>query len=537
MTDHPLVTFRRASAVIMAVLLVAAGAAAGYLFTRASRQSAAPPAAAADELAAPGSHSAGHGAPASPTAAVPAPGEPLRDVTVTLTQDSVERAGIKVAPVGTGRAADAMRIPGVIEPNAYKQVVVTPIVAGRITDVLVELGQPVRRGQTMARIFSPELAEAQTKFVSLRAELEAHEQELRRTERLVEIGAASRQALERIHAEHTARTAEVQSARSRLELLGMSGTATDSLVPGKRVEAAASVPAPLAGIVTERLANVGLNVDTATRLFTVVDLSAVWVVADVHEKDLSRVRAGSRATITTTAYPGRVLDGRVSYIDPQVSADTRTARVRVEVPNPGRELRLGMYAEVTVAGASTATVILIPKSAVQNVGDRQVVYLVTPGASGSFIEREVRLGQPTGDQVEVLSGAGPGDTVVTSGSFFIRAERERLGLRTHPESVVPPEASTSTAATRRPAVQTARVTVGDKAFEPSRLTLRAGQPARVTFVRTSDKTCATDVVFPALNLARALPLNQPVVIEFTPSRGELAFRCGMKMLRGTIVAE
>jgi cobalt-zinc-cadmium efflux system membrane fusion protein len=538
MTESSRLTLRWAVAAIVAVLLVATGAVAAYLLTRPSQRPTPLAKDTSDEPAMPTTHGAGHAVPASPGAPTPAPGATLPDVTVTLTKDAVERAGIRVTAVTTANGTAAMRIPGVVEPNAYKQVVVTPLVAGRITRVLVELGQHVKRGETMAQIFSPELAEAQTKFISARAELEAHERELRRTEKLVEIGAASRQELERIHAEHTARTADVQSARSRLALLGVSGAAADSLSPGKSIGATTSVPAPIAGVVTERLANVGLNVDTATKLFTVIDLATVWVVADVYEKDFSRVRIGSAATITTAAYPDLALQGRISYIDPQVSPDTRTAKVRVEVRNARDELRLGMFADVLVGGSGQTSVPVIPRSAVQTVGDRQVVYLVNPKEPGTFVEREVRLGQPSGEQVEVLSGVKPGDVIVTQGSFFVRAERDRLGLRPQSAAVPRPRAaSDSGSLAQKSGVPTARVTVGDQGFEPSRLSLRAGVPSRVTFVRTSEKTCAKEVAFPSLKIKRALPLNQPVVIEFTPSKAELAFTCGMNMLRGTIVAE
>ena len=132
---------------------------------------------------------------------------------------------------------------------------------------------------------------------------------------------------------HTARRADVESAASRLQLLGLSADAIEALGPGKNQGATTNVPAPIAGVVTERLANVGLNVDQATKLFTVVDLSSVWVVANLYEKDFARVRVGSPATVTTNAYPDLVLQGRVSYIDPQVSPETRTAKVRIEVPN------------------------------------------------------------------------------------------------------------------------------------------------------------------------------------------------------------
>jgi RND family efflux transporter MFP subunit len=357
---------------------------------------------------------------------------PLPDVVITLTKEAVERAGITVSPVGAGAVSSGVRVPGVIEPNAYRQVVVTPLVAGRVTRVQVVLGEQVRRGQTMAQVFSPELAEAQTRYISARAALEAQERELQRTQKLVEIGAASRQELERTLAVHTAQATAVQSARSRLVLLGVSAASIDALNHGKDVEAVTNIPAPIAGVVTERHANVGLNVDTTTKLFTVVDLSTVWIIGDLYEKDFARVRVGSPAAITITAYQDLALKGRVTYIDPQVDPEARTARVRVEVANPRNQLRLGMYAEMLVGEPTEGAVAMVPKRAVQNVGDRYVVYLVDPNQSGRFTEREVQLGEASADQVEILSGVHPGDVVVADGSFFLRAERERLGLRRPP---------------------------------------------------------------------------------------------------------
>jgi len=414
---------------------------------------------------------------------------------------------------------------------------VTPLVAGRVTKVGPALGDRVRRGQTLAEIYSPTLAEAQTRYVSAQAMLDAHDRELQRTQKLVEIGAASRQELEKIHAEHAAQTAAVQSARSQLELLGLSASALDKMAPGHTVSATTNIPAPIDGVVTERGANVGLNVDTATKLFTVVDLSRVWVVADLYEKDFSRVRVGSEATITMAARPELTLHGRVSYIDPQVSADTRTAKVRIEVPNTGAQLRLGMYADVVVvvAGTSGRPDLRVPRNAVQNVGDRTVVYLANPKAPGTFIEREVRLGQTSGEQVEVTSGIQSGDVVVTEGSFFVRAERERLGLRSGSATSAGGIAASSGADR---AIQTVKVVVNEQGFEPAKISLRAGTPARITFVRTTDKTCGTEVVFPSLNIKRALPLNAPVAIEFTPAKtGDIAFACGMNMLKGVVVVQ
>src|SRR5262245_45111604 len=309
---------------------------------------------------------------ASPSAT--APGAPA-DIVITLTPEAIQRAGIVVAAVSAGGSTSTVRLPGVVEPNAYKWVAITPLVGGRVTRVLAELGQSVRSGQPLTEIFSPELAEAETRFVSARAELDAHERELQRTEKLVEIGSASRQELERLHAEHTAKLTAVESARSRLELLGLSASAIANLGPGKEVGAVTTVVAPIAGVITERTANTGLNVDQTSKLFTVVDLSTVWIVADLYEKDFSRVHVGTSASVTTKAFPDGALHGKVSYIDPQVNPETRTAKLRVEVSNSKQELRLGMFADVSIDGAGQAAVAMIPRAAVQNVGDRTVVYV------------------------------------------------------------------------------------------------------------------------------------------------------------------
>jgi cobalt-zinc-cadmium efflux system membrane fusion protein len=525
-------TLRWPVAVVVGFLLVSGGAAATFVLLRSDAPGR-------DGSGAPEGVSAT--SPVQPTAkdSSPTASRPLPDVMISLSDEALQRARIRVAPANVGAGAGSLRLAAIVEPNAYKQVVVTPVVGGRVTRVLAELGAAVRQGQAMAQVFSPELSEAQSRYISARAELEAHERELERTEKLAKIGAASVQELERIHAEHTSKESMVDSAQSRLQLLGLRPSVIDGLASGKGVDASVDVPAPIAGVVTERLANVGLNVDPATKLFTVVDMSHVWVVADLFEKDFSRVRVGDAVNVTTTAYPDLQFKGRINYIDPQLNAQTRTAKVRVEVPNPRGELRLGMFTEVAVDTSDQASVILVPRSAVQNVGDRVVVYVANPKQRGQFIERDVRLGQQTGDLHEVLSGVAPGDSVVVDGSFFLRAERERLGLRSPSASTPSPTATPASRGREQGAgagAQTAKIIVGEQGYEPAKVTLRAGAPARLTFVRVTDNTCGTEVVFPSLNIERVLPLNEPVVIEFTPAKsGDIAFACGMGMLHGTVV--
>ena len=355
---------------------------------------------------------------------------PLPDIAITLSDDALKKAGVMVSPVTVSETTSTLRLAGVVEPDAYRQVMIAPLVSGRVTRVAVTLGDRVARNTRLVEIYSPDLAEAQSRYLSMRAEFQAVEQEITRTDRLTQIGAASRQELERIHAEHVRHRTELESARTRLQLLGMTPVQVDALASTGQIAATTTVVSPIAGIVTARTANPGTSVDPATPLITVVDLSTVWVVGDLYERDFSRVSVGTPATVTTTAFPDQKIMGKVAYIDPQVRPETRTARMRVEIPNPGQQLRLGMYAEVNVQapGARTAS-LLVPRSAVQNVADRTVLYVADPLQPGRFIEREVQLGQASGDQMVVLSGLQRDDRVVTAGSFSLRAERERQGLR------------------------------------------------------------------------------------------------------------
>lgn len=504
-------------AALIAAVLVTGTAAITYFETRElSRQAPTPQPVAEDRTAVT--------APVAPAAVT---ADALPDVVVPMSRELIERAGIKLTKAARASGHSEMRVPAVISANAYKSVAVTPTAGGRVTAIAVQLGDHVRRGQVLAQIYSADLADAQARYASARAELDAHDRAVVRTEKLTEIGAASRQELERIHAEHAERRAAVESAASQLRLLGSTTQVPEG---GRATEPVLAVPSPLDGVVTERMANVGLNVDKGTTLFAIVDLTTVWVVADIFEKDFSRVRVGTKATVTLAAYPGSEMTGQVSYIDPQVNQATRTAKVRVELPNRDGRLRFGMLAEVRFDVEGTDAV-EIPRTAFQNVGDSTVVYLASADHPNAFIERQVRTQAGTSDRVIVLSGVGLGESLVSEGSFFVRAERERLGLR--------PPASVAVVPAPRPseAVQTAKIVVDDKGFHPSTLRLRAGIPARLTFVRTSDGTCATEVSVPSLNIKRALPLNHAVDIEFTPAAGEVAFACGLNMFKGTITVQ
>ena len=290
--------------------------------------------------------------------------------------------------------------------------------------VSVELGSSVERGQPLAIIFSSELAEAQMKYLSMQAMLEADHQKRQRTEKLVALGAASRQELEEIVAVHSARETELAAARQRLLLLGLSPERVEKLRNASQVVSEVTVPAPANGVAIARSVNPGQVVSSGQDLFVVTDLSTVWVIGDLYEKDFPMVRVGSGATVTVPSAPQNPLRGPVAYIDPRVDPATRTAKVRVEVPNPKGELRLGMFVSVAFESGSSQRATVIARTAIQNVGDRTVVYVPTEDA-GRFVERPVKLGPAMGGSVQVLEGLKPGEKVVTDGSFFLRAEASR----------------------------------------------------------------------------------------------------------------
>jgi RND family efflux transporter MFP subunit len=178
-------------------------------------------------------------------------------------------------------------------------------------------------------------------------------------------------------------------------------------------------------------------VEATTELFTVADLSSVWVVGSMYAADAGRVRVGTPVTLEGPALEGTSIEARVSYVDPQLNPVTRAIEVRVEVPNPAGRLRTGTYLEMAVRGAGGAPAVMVPLAAIQTVGDRHFVYLPEPGAPGQFREREVRLGSSSKGRVEALVGLRPDDSVVTDGSFLLRSERQRLGLRPNSPGSLP----------------------------------------------------------------------------------------------------
>ncbi len=533
--------------VIGAVLVIAAAAIVIWMLARGSSHGSiagrpVPPPAGEALSQPPGATSSGM---------APRPGE----IVITLSPDMLENARLEtdvvVEQTGIPAAGSVgVRAAGTVQSNAYKEVPVFPIAGGIVRQINAEVGNRVNRGAPLATIFSSELADAQAAYIKLAAEVEEHHKHHGRTIELVEIGAASHEDLEQATTMYKTAQANLASARERLILLGLGEKQVDDLRESPRFpKPLLTVQSPAAGTLINRTVNTGEVVMQGKEMFRVADLTSVWVIAQIYEKDMQSVNINTPAVVTTQAYPGRSLSGRVSYVDPRVDPQSRTLQVRIELANPREMLKLGMFVDVNLGGAiqsaeSSQPRVTVPRAAIQTLGTKQVVYVATD-QSGSFVQREVVVGAETNGQIPVYNGLSAGERVVTEGSFLLRAESLKLNasqsMSSNPAKAAPaPSASAheKPAAPGEGSLQTATVTVSDKGYQPHTVKLKKGIPARLTFVRGVEETCATAIVIPEFNIKRDLPFNEPVVVEFTPAkRGVFKFTCGMGMLTGKIIVD
>jgi RND family efflux transporter MFP subunit len=351
--------------------------------------------------------------------------------TLTLAPEQAQRAGIKVEAVGERPSGEiaGQQATGVVQANAYRETPVVSLVGGIVRNVNAELGQNVGRGQPLAVIFSNDLANAQSQYLTAQAELEEHHKHHLRTAKLVEIGAASREEFEMATTKLKTAESDLASLRQKLLLLGLSPQRVSQLHSSSQVSSEVTLSSPVAGTVTSRTVNPGEVVEANKELLRVTDLSSVWVVGQVYEKDLGRIRVGSGASISSDAYPGKLFRGHVAYVDPRLDPQTRTAQVRIELANPGQALKIGMYVNVAFAtiGGSESTTPVVPVSAVQNFNNQQVVFMATSDPN-VYVLRPVRLGLESNGFYPVQEGLKVGERVVTDGSFMLRAE----WLKSHP---------------------------------------------------------------------------------------------------------
>ncbi len=271
-----------------------------------------------------------------------------------------------------------------------------------------------------------ELEQDTTKLRTAEAESKEARNRLSRAESLLSISQETRSDLEQATNALQNAESERAAARQKLLLYGLSPNRIDALRSVSQITSELAVVAPVSGTVTNRSSNVGEVVEANKEIVRVTDLGEVWVIAQVYEQQLARIAVGSGASISSDAFPDRIFRGKVAYIDPKFDETTRTAQVRVELANPDRQLKIGMYVRVAFGGTGDAerTVPTVPVSAVQTVGARKVVFLATADPT-RFELRPVRLGTESNGTVTVLEGLKVGDRVVTDGSFMLRAEYQR----------------------------------------------------------------------------------------------------------------
>lgn len=371
---------------------------------------------------APTGHVAGVAVP-SVEASSGAPTSASSQTDITIAPEIVERAHLRYDEVRLQAVANQLRTTGTVQANAYHETRVTPLVGGRVTEVTAQLGDAVLPGQPLVVIFSSELTEAQMKYLTIMADLKYHTAQYNRSLNLTKLGAISQQEMEEAEAHFQQHHAEHEAARQKLLLLGLTEAQTDALKDASQIRSEVIVRAPSAGVITARSVNVGQVVTMADSLFSVTDLSTVWVIGNIYEKDFAALRVGAGVAITAQAYPGRAFRGTISYVDPRVDTQTRTAQVRIEVANPNQALKLGMFVDVALNAPGTQQALVVAKAALQTVGADQVVFVSV--GPGRFQMRKVQTAEGTGEFVRVISGVNAGEKVVTEGSFFLRAEMGR----------------------------------------------------------------------------------------------------------------
>ncbi len=395
--------------------------------------------------------------------------------TVQLSPDEITAAGVQIAEVKTARLNTSFEAFGRVEDPETQLQTISARIPGRIDSLFLQYtGQPVRRGAAVAELYSPDVAAAMEEY-RLARENRDH------------LGSADPQAI-------AAADSLVSASRRKLELWGISE---------KQIDAGPSAGTPhvtiyssASGTVVERKVTRGQYVNTGDALFTVADLSTVWVKADVYETQLPMVRAGQSVELTAEALPNQTIRGRVEFIEPNTNVQTRTVPVHIHLANPGLKLLPGMFVRASFISASPADTLVVPRSAVMDTGTRKLVFLARP--DGVFEAREVQVGTPSADAYPVLSGVAAGDRVVTDGNFLIDSQTRLTsgmsGMYGGSKEYTEPQRSAP---------------AGGPAGKPSDQNVPAGASAKITFKVDPDpaKGGADNMFHVTLNDASGKPIS------------------------------
>jgi Cu(I)/Ag(I) efflux system membrane fusion protein len=312
---------------------------------------------------------------------------------VTISQGKLQKAGVRSEPVERRALSVPVRATGKIEFDPRRLAIVSFRFEGFIEAIeKVAEGDFVRKGQPLMRVYSPTVSSAAAELVAV-----------------LNAGRSGMVSKERL-----------DGARRRLANLGLDDKAIAAIARARAVPRTIAWPAPQDGHILERSATSGMRSAPGDVLFRIVDHSSVWVLADVAERDIGMISPGQAVSVRPRAFPDRVFNGKVALIYPHLNTETRTARVRIELPNPDGQLRGDMYADVEIASGRAGDVIAVPESAIIDTGKRQVV--IVDKGEGRFEPREVTVGRRGDGFVEIQKGVDEKDRVVTSANFLIDAE-------------------------------------------------------------------------------------------------------------------
>ena len=303
------------------------------------------------------------------------------------------------------KTAPALDVTGVVQPDIARAVPVISLASGRVVEIKARLGDVVKKGQLLLRVQSNDVSGAYQTYVKAVNDERLARVQLERTQILYEKGAVAKSALEQAEDTEDDAKADLNAATEQLRLLGIDKDHPSGVV---------DIFAPISGIITDQQVTNAAGVQGlgSPNPFTISDLSYVWIICDVYENDLDAVHVGEYADIHLNAYPNKVFKGRIDNILPVLDPTIRTAKVRLEVANPGM-MRVGMFVTATFYGKQAVTRAAVPSTAILHLHDREWVY--APLGAGHFKRLEVVTGKMLpGKMQEVVSGMKPGDQVVSN---------------------------------------------------------------------------------------------------------------------------
>ena len=340
---------------------------------------------------------------------------------VTMSARVQQENGVVVVAVKKQLLRDVINVTGKVAVNADRMAHVSPHIQGKIVAVKASLGDSVSGGQPLAFIESAELGDALSRYLQSKSKVALAQSGMERIKTLVEKKIAARKELLQAESDFKIARTEFHANKERLVLYGVSPS---DLAMENYQKPRLVVRSPIGGTITEKHAVVGELSDPSKSLFTVVDLSSVWVLVDINEKDISMVSKGQSADFTVVALPAEKLHGTVTYIADQVDEATHTVKARLSVVNSSRTLKPEMFATVELAKPSHALmVVAVPEEALQEIDGKKVLFVT--GNGSDFSVRSVEAGRITDGMVEIVSGLKEGERYAAKGSFILKSELKK----------------------------------------------------------------------------------------------------------------